>query len=228
LGRIAVFVTDANDAQAELCKVRAMIGPEARGAWCELEARLRPYVARRVRGPADVDDVVQEVFVRLQRGLSGLRDGERFGGWVYRIAEHAVADHLRLCARHPLAASSDAAIENEIADVSEAEPTLEAELAECVALFVSRLPSPYREAITLTELQGLTQKDGAQMLGLSLSGMKSRVQRGREQIRRMFEECCEISTDARGHVVDCMPRALEEIPADCRAVAECWSNRRPT
>jgi RNA polymerase sigma-70 factor (ECF subfamily) len=205
-----------------------MIAPEARGAWREIEARLRPYVARRVRGPADVDDVVQDIFVRLQRGLLGLRDGERFGGWVYRVAEHAVADHLRARTRHPLTNGSDAELKAETGDGSDADPMLEADLAECVALFVSRLPSPYREAVTLTELQGLTQKDGADMLGVSLSGMKSRVQRGRAQIRRMFEECCEISTDARGHVHDCTPRSLDEIPADCRAAAECWANRRPT
>lgn len=201
-----------------------MIAPEARGAWRELETRLRPYVARRVRGAADVDDVVQEVFVRLQRGLSGLRDGERFGGWVYRIAEHAVADHLRGRARHPLAPPDNDEV-SMAADLGTAEPTLDADLTECVALFVSRLSSPYREAITLTDLQGLTQKDAAEMLGVSLSGMKSRVQRGREHIRRMFDECCEISVDARGHVLDCTPRSLEEIPDDCRAAAECWAAR---
>ena len=203
-----------------------MIAPDARGAWRELEARLRPYVARRVRGPADVDDVVQDVFVRLQRGLSSLRDGERFGGWVYRVAEHAVVDHLRARARHPLANGNDAETKADAGEATDTDPALEADLAECVALFVSRLPSPYREAITLTELQGLTQKEGAEMLGLSLSGMKSRVQRGREQIRRMFEECCEISTDARGHVLDCTPRPLDEIPEDCRGAAPCWANRR--
>jgi RNA polymerase sigma-70 factor (ECF subfamily) len=115
-----------------------------------------------------------------------------------------------------------------MAHSGDGDPTLEADLSECVALFVSRLPSPYREAVTLTELEGLTQKDGAEMLGLSLSGMKSRVQRGREQIRRMFEECCEISVDARGHVLDCTPRSLDQIPEDCRAAAECWANRRAT
>jgi RNA polymerase sigma-70 factor (ECF subfamily) len=205
-----------------------MIAPEARGGWRELEARLRPYVARRVRGPADVDDVVQDVFVRMQRGLLGLRDGERFGGWVYRIAEHAVADHLRSRARHPVASGSGGEGAEDAEHSGDGDPTLEADLSECVALFVSRLPSPYREAITLTELEGLTQKDSAEMLGLSLSGMKSRVQRGREQIRRMFEECCEISVDARGHVLDCTPRSLDQIPEDCRAAAECWANRRPT
>ena len=70
-----------------------------------------------------------------------------------------------------------------------------------MAVFVAALPSPYREAITLTELQGMTQKDAAEMLGISLSGMKSRVQRGRQQISEMLQACCEIALDARGHVV---------------------------
>jgi RNA polymerase sigma-70 factor, ECF subfamily len=221
-------VTHREDADTWPPKDAVVIAPEARGDWRELEARLRPYVARRVRSSADVDDIVQEVFVRMQRGLHGLQDSESLGGWVYRIAQHAVADHLRSRARRPIPNGGADDFGGVLAEVAGGDPTLEADLSECVALFVSRLASPYREAITLTELQGLTQKDGADMLGVSLSGMKSRVQRGRQQIRRMFEECCEISVDARGHVLDCTPRALAEIPEDCRAAAECWANRRAT
>ncbi len=203
-----------------------MIAGDARGAWGELEARLKPYVARRIASKADVDDVVQEVFVRMHRGLLGLRDGERFGGWVYRIAEHAVADHLRMRTRQPLAIGADQDLEADTAESEQDDGGLAAELTECVALFVAQLSSTYREAITLTELEGLTQQEAADMLGLSLSGMKSRVQRGREKIRRLFEECCEVSVDSRGHVVDCTPRALEEVPADCRDAAACWAARR--
>src|SRR5207249_65122 len=78
-----------------------MIPSEARGAWNELETRLRPYVTRRVASPADIDDVLQEILVRMYRGLAELRDGERFGGWVYRIAAHVIADSARARARHP-------------------------------------------------------------------------------------------------------------------------------
>ena len=76
------------------------------------------------------------------------------------------------------------------------------------------LPSPYREAITLTELEGLTQAEAARMVGISVSGMKSRVQRGRARLREMFEACCEIALDGRGAVMQCEPRPLEHIP-DC-------------
>lgn len=203
-----------------------MIVGEARGAWRELEARLRPYVARRVASPCDVDDIVQEVFMRVHRGLGELRDGESFGSWVYRIAKHAVVDHQRSRARHPL--SRTATSGQEAASESLEDDNLESDLGECVALFVARLPSPYREAITLTDLQGVTQAEAADMLGISVSGMKSRVQRGRERIRHLFDECCEVSLDARGHVVDCTPRAPENMAADCRGAAVAWASRRST
>jgi RNA polymerase sigma-70 factor, ECF subfamily len=195
-----------------------LIPVEARGAWREVEARLRPYVARRIASQADVDDVLQEIFVRMHRGLAALADAERFGPWVYRVAASAIGDHLRVRARHPLA-SGGFEKDATASDVGEPGDNLESELAECVALFVARLPSPYREAITLTELQGLTHKDAAEMLGISLSGMKSRVQRGRERIRRMFEECCEMTIDCRGHVTECVPRRIADVPADCRDAA---------
>jgi RNA polymerase sigma-70 factor (ECF subfamily) len=202
-----------------------VIPVEARGAWREIEARLRPYVARRVP-PPDVDDVLQDTFVRVHRGLADLAAEERFGAWVYRVAASAITDHQRKRARHPLVSRSSS---EEPADAPEVSPdeNLEADLAECVALFVARLPSPYREAVTLTELQGLTQKDAAEMVGVSLSGMKSRVQRGRERIRHMFEECCEVAVDCRGHVTGCTPRNLEEVPEDCRDAAVSWASRRP-
>ena len=203
-----------------------MIAPEARGAWDELERRLRPYVARRMASASDVDDILQEIFVRVHQGLASLRDGERFGGWVYRIAEHVIADSARARAREPFVRAPELP-EHPDTDADPDEVSeLQSSLGTCVALFVARLPSPYREAVTLTELEGLTQQDAADMLGISLSGMKSRVQRGREKLRDMFEECCRLSVDCRGRVVECEPRALEEIPEDCRAAAVSWAARR--
>jgi RNA polymerase sigma-70 factor (ECF subfamily) len=200
-----------------------MIPSEARGAWQDIERRLRPYVARRVASPGDLEDVLQEIFVRIHRGLSALRDGESFGGWVYRIAQTCIADMARARARSPLELVEDAP--EVAAPAGDESEDLESELGACVALFVARLPAPYREAVTLTELQGLTQKDAAEMLGVTLPAMKSRTLRGREKVRDMFEECCRISVDCRGRVTACEPRALEDIPADCREAAAAWATR---
>ncbi|MBK8997186.1 MAG: sigma-70 family RNA polymerase sigma factor [Myxococcales bacterium] len=193
-----------------------VIEPAQRGAWRDLEAKLRPFVARRVRAPADVDDVVQEVFLRMQRGLAGLRDEERFGPWVYQIARSAIADHQRAAAKHRVA--DDPAAEERPDELDrDDDGAVMQELASTVAPFVAMLPQHYREALTLTELEGLTQKQAADMLGISLSGMKSRVQRGRRELRRALEDCCHIALDARGRVVSCEPRPDGKLPDGCCA-----------
>lgn len=185
---------------------------EAPAPWEDMAARLRPFIARRV-SPSDIDDVMQDVFVRLQRGLPALRDEERFTSWLFQIARSSVAEHMRTRARHPLPAAP-------AEDEPPAEPAEDDDreapraLAACVSIFVARLPSPYREAVTLVELQGLTAREAAEMVGISVSGMKSRVQRGRAQLRQLFDECCEIALDARGKVTDFVPR-----PQPCRCPA---------
>ena len=81
-----------------------------------------------------------------------------------------------------------------------------AALAGCLSIFVARLASPYREAITLVELQGRPMREAAEASHISISGMKSRVQRGRAQLRALLESCCEIALDARGRVTEVTPR----------------------
>ena len=189
-----------------------MIDPAARGAWRELEAKLRPFIARRLRSDVDVDDVVQDVFLRMQRGLAGLRDEERFGPWVYQVVRSAIVDHHRVAAKHRVV-DSDGRDEQPL-DVDD-DRAIEEELASYLAPFVAMLASPHREALTLVELEGLTQKQAAEMLGISLSGMKSRVQRGRVLLRKALEDCCHIALDARGRVVGCEPRADGRLPDGC-------------
>ena len=202
-----------------------MIEPAARGAWPQLALQLRPFIARRVATEDDADDVLQDVFLRLQRGLPKLRDEERFGPWVYQVARSAIIDHLR---QRAAASRLVAGSLEELDEVKALGPASDdgdgsgraQELARSVAPFVAMLPSPYREALTLTELEGLTQKEAAELLGISLSGMKSRVQRGRVLLRRALEDCCHIALDARGGVMDFSPRPDGRLPASCCRTAQ--------
>src|SRR5690349_16303564 len=82
-----------------------MIDATLRGAWGQLEQKLRPFIASRVPCAADVDDVLQDVFVRMQRSLPDLRDEQRFGPWVYQVARSTIADFRRRHARHPITAA---------------------------------------------------------------------------------------------------------------------------
>jgi len=177
---------------------------DTRCAYQEIEGLLRPFIARRVSA-ADVDDVVQDVFIRVQRALPDLKDEQSFAPWLYQVARSAIAEAHRQQGRQPTL-SPDEALDKP-APSDDASPTpLEQELASYLAPFITRLPSPYREAITLVELEGLTQQAAADALGISLSAMKSRVQRGREKLRELLEDCCKIALDARGRVIECVPR----------------------
>ena len=72
---------------------------------------------------------------------------------------------------------------------------------------VEALPTRYRDAVELVELRGMKQREAAEKLGLSLSGAKSRVQRGREKLRELMLECCHFQFDRSGKVMDFEPRS---------------------
>jgi RNA polymerase sigma-70 factor, ECF subfamily len=176
-------------------------------AWDALRAELHRFVSRRLAGP-DAEDVVQEALVRIHRGLPAVREQGAIVGWLYQVTRNTLADHLRA------ARPSDELTDD--LDAGEPIPVDDAAfrgLAACVAPFVAMLPDHYREAVELVELRGLSQVDAATALGIPLSTMKSRVQRGRRELRELLERCCAIDVDARGHVVEVTPRDRCACPA---------------
>jgi len=183
--------------------------------WIDFAPPLRAFLARRVPAGVDADDLLQEVFVRVIRHLNTLRATERPEAWLFQIARNALRDSLR--ARQRRDGRTDP-LEIDVPDDLDAALVhdSEAELAPCLTSMISRLQEPYRSAIELTSLRGLTQADAAREAGISLSGMKSRVQRGRAQLRQMFDECCEIALDARGKVIDYTPRPRPPSCDSCK------------
>lgn len=193
--------------------VQRQLGSEQ--GWRKLEASLRPFIASRIEGKDAADDVLQDVFLKIQRGLPSLRENQRFGAWVYQVTRHVIIDYQRAKARHPIAKGTPPEIpDTSLRDLDESES--ERELAgSCAVTFVAMLPSPYREALTLTEVEGLTQTAAAEMLGISVTGMKSRVQRGRKKLRAALEDCCEVALDARRRVVGFEKRESGKPPDEC-------------
>ena len=189
--------------------------------WTELHTGIRTFVRRRVRNPADADDIVQRVFLQVHRGLDDLEDGERLHGWIYRTARNAIIDHYRAAGPRREIASGDAV---DLADIAggqlldasdDSEQAALAELAHCVEPLLRHLPPHDSEALRLTDIDGITQAEAARRLRLSVSGMKSRVQRARQRLKVVFDECCRLQLDARGGIMTyeerqqnaCRPRA---------------------
>jgi RNA polymerase sigma-70 factor (ECF subfamily) len=169
--------------------------------WQEFGPPLHRFLARRVPPGVDAEDLVQDVFVRVMRSLGRLPPVERPEAWLFQVARNALRDALRARVRRD-GRTDTLEIDLPAEGDSAGERAAEAELAPCLTGMVDRLAEPYRTAITLTSLRGLTQADAARRAGISNSGMKSRVQRGRAQLRQMLVRCCAIAVDVRGGVSD--------------------------
>ena len=185
--------------------------------WMQVHQRLRTFIARRVPTEIEADDILQDVFLRMHRRLDSLKDPRRVVSWVFQITRNVIADYYRAPNRRREVAAGLAS-DMEETHSTPAPPPLPAsgesadvrnELAGCLRPIIEQLSNPYREAVTLVELDGLTQQAAAKRLGLSLSGMKSRVQRGRRQLKHLIEECCIIQLDSRRSITDYTVRAQE-------------------
>ena len=172
--------------------------------WHELREGIRVFIGKRVADDAQAEDILQEVFLRVHQRIDDVKDPRRLSSWVYQITRHAIVDHYRARERRkemPVGNPADIETMTPLRTTTVVErPDSDEdsrELAGCLQPMIEQLGKEYREAVRLVELQGLTQQDAAKRIGLSLSGMKSRVQRGRQQLRRMLDDCCVIELDAR-------------------------------
>jgi RNA polymerase sigma-70 factor (ECF subfamily) len=201
--------------------------------WEELHGNLRAFISRRVRNQADVDDLVQRVLLQIVKGLDTLRDSERVHAWIYRTARNVIVDFYRSPASRRETAAGDAqdlesegARAGEIHAETEDEPAALHELAGCIRPMLARLPDVYREAVTWADLDGRAQADAARQAGVSLSGMKSRVQRGRQQLKAVLQNCCRVDLDRRGTIAGFAPQSASDCGTGCGCSSPAAAVRR--
>lgn len=159
--------------------------------------RLLAYLCR-LLGPADAEDVVQEVFLRIERALPHLHYATSLRPWLYRVAERAARDWLR---RRRVTRRSDSTDAGDLAGLSEAagEGRPSAEYAwltqatrSCVRMHAELLPEPYRVPLLLSESDGLTDAQIGSALQLSVGAVKIRLHRARQRLRRELSRSCAV------------------------------------
>lgn len=172
--------------------------PNVESIWKEFSTPLRCFISSRVKYDQDVDDILQNVFYKIHKNINSLRKADRIHAWVYTIARHAISDFYRI------RKSEEDVIElpEDIISDMEEELTANVEIAKCIGAIVRDLPEKYKQAIVLTEFQNLTQKELSEKMGLSVSGAKSRVQRGRAIIKETLLGCCHLELDCRGNIIN--------------------------
>jgi RNA polymerase sigma-70 factor (ECF subfamily) len=189
-------------------------GSDTQQIWSEFGERLHAFIARRVDSDVDADDILQDVFLRIHRHASSVQHRDRLVSWLYQVTRNAIVDYYRAPERRrelPSGGSRDLEGSGKhawlrIDDDDNAALGVRRELASCLRPMIDRLPPLYRDAVMLVDLEGLPQQEAAARSGLSHSGMKSRVQRGRQALQRLLRDCCLIDLDAGGRVTDYQPR----------------------
>ncbi|QDV41166.1 ECF RNA polymerase sigma factor SigH [Stieleria neptunia] len=177
--------------------------------WRELSERLRHFVQSRIPGAGDVDDILQNVFLRIHQKFDALRDTERMESWVFQITRNAITDHYR--GKRNLTQESDSLLE--VTEPS-SEGNVNQEVAACIAALIDHLPEVSKRAVSMYELEGFSQAEIARRESISLSGAKSRIQRGRKKLEEILHACCQFQLDTRRNVLECEARSNEKT-ADC-------------
>lgn len=163
--------------------------------WTAYQARLRGFLSARVSNPADVDDLLQEIMIKVHTGLPSLEEPAKLQPWLFQTARRTIIDFYRKAARGKTLHPDDLWY-------GEDDPEVRQELARCVEPFIAALPEETAAVLRAVDIEGGAQKGLAEAQGISYSTLKSRVQKGRAALRDVFEDCCSMSRDARGNLSD--------------------------
>lgn len=157
------------------------------------------YTLKRVKDVALVEDIVQEVMLRICQAHNKNIPMDNVRAWLYQTTRFVIADHFREKAKLNIHLSDKitelATDKDETKDISV--------FSDGILAVIDLLPEKYSTPLKWSDLDGVPQKEIATKLNLSLSATKMRIQRGRQKIHQLFTECCDIIYDKNGAFVSC-------------------------
>lgn len=179
----------------------------------ELYQKIRSFVRRRISQEQDQEDLVQEIFLKFKKNLPTIQHQDRLLPWLYRIAVNQITDYYRSKRPTPPLLETRSLEAEEQQESSAAQ-----EVAGWLKYFIQDLKPEDREILQLVELEGRTQKEAANLLGLTLTAAKSRHQRAKNRLKEEMEACCRYFLDARGKITGYQPRNRSEHCRGCDGI----------
>jgi RNA polymerase sigma-70 factor (ECF subfamily) len=165
--------------------------------WNDFRNELLSYIKKKVNDDYIAEDILQEVFIKIYKSIDKLKDQSKLKAWLYRTTQNTIIDFYR---RKQCILELDK-LEN-VPIIQYSEDNMNEEVEECVRHMLHQLPDKYKQPLKLYEFNKMKHGEISQKLNLSLSGSKTRVQRARNQLKKMLLECCEFELDAYGNIID--------------------------
>lgn len=172
----------------------------------EFRPRLLRYLAGFV-GPDEAADLAQVTMLKVSEHLAGFRGESSLATWIYRIATRVAIDRLRQ--REPAGVALDFHAEDEVVDDGLPEPlrwpsaedsAARAEMGACIREFVDALPPHERSVVILSDVEGFSDAEVADVLGLTRANAKMRLHRARVRLRAKLREGCSLQHDERNEL----------------------------
>jgi RNA polymerase sigma-70 factor (ECF subfamily) len=164
--------------------------------WKDFESRLRSFIYSKIPDKAIAEDILQEVFIKIHLKIDTLKDESKLQPWLYQITRNLITDYYRK--NKPVYQQLVPAVDPE---AEESDDRVMNKAVQDMIDMMKDLPEEYCEALCMTELEGLNQKDYAEKAGISYSSAKSRVQRARKLLKDMLMRCCHYEFDKYGTVL---------------------------
>jgi RNA polymerase sigma-70 factor (ECF subfamily) len=162
--------------------------------WTDLHQELKKFVLSKVKNEDTCNDLIQDIFVKIQLNLHTLNDCSKLTSWVYQITRNVVTDHFRK-------ATLDIGLDSfDIAEDDSEEPLYQS-LSNCINSKIRLLPAKYKQAILLTTFGNFSQLGLAKELNISYSGAKTRIQRAREKLKDLITDCENVETGSNGKLI---------------------------
>jgi len=183
------------------------MGPECEFAniYSDYYEKIVQYLSRTI-GPKEAEDAAQDVLNKVYMNLSGFKEKSKLSTWIYRIATNTAIDRLRSSAHkhseNHTSFDEATGLSGENGFSESRQPAIDQslihkEMGGCIREFIDNLPPNYRTAITMSDIEGMSNQEVADALGISLDNVKIRLHRARTKLREALESGCDFYHDEK-------------------------------
>lgn len=158
--------------------------------WENFDKHLRGLICTKMNNHNQCLDVLQDVYVKIIKNIDKISSVDNMPSYLNKLANNAVTDYYRQKTKNTTVEKDSFGDIVIIDEVLEEQDQIKNCQLDCLEPGIDTLPDIYKEALIMSDIEGLPQKEVAEKLGITLSGAKSRVQRAREKLKAEVIRCC--------------------------------------
>lgn len=163
--------------------------------WQECHDQLLRFILGKVRNTTTAEDILQTVFLKIMSKINTLKNPGKLKSWLFQVTNNTIIDHYRGNKFSEYSGEDNYDLEDDLNE------NINELVGSWILPIIKDLPEKYQEALILSEIKGISQKELATHLGISYEGAKSRVQRGRIMLKEKLNQCCCFYADKYGNIL---------------------------